>query len=96
MAKSKNAHSGYRDSKTGRFVTADVARRRPATTQKEAIPNPGRGDTGRGKGKTGSGTNRGVVISYSGKWTIKPDSFTEKQGRAAVRSVMSKRLGVTV
>ncbi len=50
----KNSHTGYRDSKNGHFVTEKVAERRPATTQKESIPNPGRGDTGRGgsgKGK---------------------------------------------
>jgi hypothetical protein len=46
MAKSK-AHTGYRDSKTGLFVTQRTAERRPASTQKESIPNPGRGDTGR-------------------------------------------------
>lgn len=43
----KHSHTGYRDSKTGRFVTEKVAKRRPATTQKESIPNLGRGDTGK-------------------------------------------------
>jgi len=42
---SKNSHTGYRDSKTGQFTTEKVAKRRPASTQKESIPNPGRGDT---------------------------------------------------
>lgn len=46
---SKNSHTGYRDSKNGQFVTEQVAKRRPATTQRESIPKPGRGDTGRGK-----------------------------------------------
>jgi hypothetical protein len=45
----KQSHPGYRDSKNGQFVTEKVAKRRPATTQKESIPNPGRGDTGRSK-----------------------------------------------
>jgi hypothetical protein len=44
MSNSKS-HPGYRDSKNGQFVTAATAKRRPATTQKESIPNPGRGDT---------------------------------------------------
>ena len=47
----KNSHTGYRSSKTGRFVTRRQAERSPSTTQKESIPNSGRGDTGRGKGK---------------------------------------------
>lgn len=46
MNKSKS-HTGYRDSKSGQFVTERTADRRPASTQKESIPNPGRGDTGR-------------------------------------------------
>ena len=46
VSKSKS-HTGYRDSKNGQFVTERTAERRPASTQKEAIPNPGRGDTGR-------------------------------------------------
>jgi len=46
---SKNSHTGYRDSKNGEFVTERTAERRPATTQKESIPNPGRGDAGRGQ-----------------------------------------------
>ncbi len=50
MAK-KNSHSGYRDSKNGQFITEKVAKRRPNTTQKESIPNPGRGDTGRSTNK---------------------------------------------
>jgi hypothetical protein len=48
---SSKSHTGYRDSRTGQFVTERTAERRPATTQKESIPNPGRGDTGRSKGR---------------------------------------------
>jgi len=40
----KNSHTGHRDSKNGRFVTDDYAKKHPKTTEKEAIPNPGRGD----------------------------------------------------
>jgi hypothetical protein len=48
----KQSHMGFRDSKSGQFVTEKTAERRPSTTQRESIPNPGRGDTGRGgKGK---------------------------------------------
>lgn len=45
----KHSHTGYRDSKNGLFITEREAKRRPASTQKESIPNPGHGDTGRGK-----------------------------------------------
>jgi hypothetical protein len=61
LAKSKSGNSGSsgerqgfklgRDSRDGRFVTLADARRRPATTQIEVVPLPGRGDTGRSKGK---------------------------------------------
>ena len=47
----KKSHTGHRSSKTGRFVKEDYAKKHPSTTQKESIPNPGRGDTGRGKNK---------------------------------------------
>lgn len=50
MAK-KQSHTGYRSSQTGRFVKGSYAKAHPNTTQKESIPNPGRGDTGRGKKK---------------------------------------------
>jgi hypothetical protein len=49
MAK-KPSQTGHRDSKTGRFVTRTYAKRHPDTTQRESIPNPGRGNTGRGTG----------------------------------------------
>ena len=35
-----------RDSKTGRFIPVDKARRRPKTTTIERVPKPGYGDTG--------------------------------------------------
>lgn len=34
-----------RDSKTGEFIPVSEAKRRPATTQIERVPKPGRGDT---------------------------------------------------
>lgn len=45
------ARIGGRDSRTGQFVPLRETYQRPATTQREHIPLPGRGDTGRGKGK---------------------------------------------
>ena len=48
---SKNSHPGHRDSEKGQFVTEQYAKKHPKTTQKESIPNPGKGDTGRGSGK---------------------------------------------
>jgi hypothetical protein len=47
----KKSHTGYRDSKTGQFVPKKYADKHPSTTQKESIPNPGRGDTGHSKKK---------------------------------------------
>ncbi len=47
----KQSHTGYRSSTTGKFVKKTYADKHPSTTQKESIPNPGRGDTGRGKDK---------------------------------------------
>lgn len=47
----RQARRGARDSETGKFITKKEADRRPATTQKENIPLPGYGDTGRGKKK---------------------------------------------
>ena len=47
----KQSHTGHRSSTSGRFVTESYAKRNPARTQRESIPNPGRGDTGRGKKK---------------------------------------------
>jgi hypothetical protein len=38
-----------RDSKTGQFVPVRETHQRPATTQREHLPLPGYGDTGRGK-----------------------------------------------
>jgi hypothetical protein len=51
MAGKRQSRRGARDSGTGRFVPQKEADRRPSTTQRENIPLPGYGDTGRGKGK---------------------------------------------
>lgn len=47
--KEPQARVGGRDSKTGQFVPMRETYQRPATTQREHIPLPGYGDTGRGK-----------------------------------------------
>lgn len=47
MSKERKAFRGARDSETGRFVTEEYADRHPDKTQKENIPLPGHGDTGR-------------------------------------------------
>lgn len=47
----RNSRLGGRDSRTGQFVPLKETERRPATTQREHIPLPGRGDTGRGGDK---------------------------------------------
>jgi tetratricopeptide (TPR) repeat protein len=49
MASKKKSHTGHRSSVTGRFVKEGYAKRYPHRTQTESIPNPGHGDTGRGK-----------------------------------------------
>ena len=49
MARKNDSHTGYRSSVSGRFVKEGYAKRYPARTQKESIPNPGHGTTGRGK-----------------------------------------------
>jgi hypothetical protein len=46
-----NSHTGHRSSTSGRFVTERYAKTNPQRTQREQIPNPGRGDMGRGKKK---------------------------------------------
>jgi hypothetical protein len=48
MSKERESRLGGRDSKNGQFVPLRETERRPATTQREHIPLPGRGDTGRG------------------------------------------------
>jgi hypothetical protein len=47
----KASHPGYRSSTSGQFVKESYAKRNPERTQRESIPNPGRGDTGRSKKK---------------------------------------------
>ena len=49
MPSKKNSHTGHRSSVTGRFVKESYAKCYPNRTQKESIPNPGHGDTGRDK-----------------------------------------------
>jgi len=45
---------GGRDSGTGRFIPVEETKQRPATTQRERIPLPGYGDTGRSEKKKSS------------------------------------------
>ena len=49
MTRTKSSHTGYKSSVTGRFAKRSYAKRYPSRTQKESIPNPGHGDTGRSK-----------------------------------------------
>ena len=45
-------HTQYRSAKDGRFKTEKQAQQmKPENVVKERVPNPGYGDTGRGKGK---------------------------------------------
>ncbi len=44
----KNSHTEHRSDKTGQFVTTKYGEAHPKSTTKESVPNPGRGDTGRG------------------------------------------------
>ncbi len=44
-------HKVGRNNETGRLVPLPVARAHPKTNSIEVMPNPGRGDTGRGKGQ---------------------------------------------
>ena len=46
----KQSHTGHRSSQSGQFVTEKYGKTHPSTTQKESIPNPGKGDTGRSGG----------------------------------------------
>ena len=45
--KDPKSRIGGRDSETGRFVPVEQTHQRPSTTQRERIPLPGYGDTGR-------------------------------------------------
>lgn len=48
----KKTHPAYRDAKTGEFIKKSKADKLPPSrVVKESVPKPGRGDTGRGKGK---------------------------------------------
>jgi hypothetical protein len=53
MSKDRQSRRGARDSGTGQFITIKEADRRPKTTQKENIPLPGQGDTGRSRKSKG-------------------------------------------
>ncbi len=45
----KSGHYEHRSSESGRFVTEKYADKHPSTTQREIIPNPGRGDSDKSK-----------------------------------------------
>ena len=47
--KEPQSRIGGCDSRTGQFISLRETERRPDTTQRERIPLPGYGDTGRGK-----------------------------------------------
>lgn len=47
----RKSRVGGRDSENGRFIPLKETYERPATTQREHIPLPGRGDTDRSKKK---------------------------------------------
>ena len=49
MSRNKASHTVHRSSVSGRFVKEGYANSYPNRTQKESIPNPGHGDTGRSK-----------------------------------------------
>ena len=49
MVAKKDSHPAVRDSRTGEFVKKGEATRRPATTETERIPNPGKGGNGKKK-----------------------------------------------
>lgn len=44
---SRGGRIGGRDNRSGQFVPLRETERRPASTTREVIPLPGRGDTGR-------------------------------------------------
>ncbi len=47
MSKKPQGHIQGRDSNSGQFVPVSETHRRPSTTTREIIPNPGHGDSGR-------------------------------------------------
>jgi len=49
MSKNSKTHTANRSAVTGRFVTEKFAKSHPRTTEKEHIPNPGRGLSDRKK-----------------------------------------------
>lgn len=52
MSKDRQSRVGGRDSRNGQFVPISETQRRPDTTQRERIPLPGFGDTGRSDSNT--------------------------------------------
>ena len=48
---SKDSHPQYRSAGNGRFAKENQAKRDPSRYVKEQVPNPGKGDTGRGSDK---------------------------------------------
>jgi len=51
MADKPKGHFQYRSSVTGKLVKDSYGKSHPNSTQRELIPAPGRGDSGRGGGK---------------------------------------------
>ena len=49
--KERQSRVGGRDSNSGRFIPLRETHQRPGSTQREHIPLPGYGDTGRSKKK---------------------------------------------
>ncbi len=45
MGNTRKTHDVGRDSKNGKFIPIQEAKRRPSTTTVERVPNPGYGDT---------------------------------------------------
>lgn len=51
MSNKPKSHLGGRDARNGQFIPVSEARRRMETAVVERVPNPGHGDTGRGRKK---------------------------------------------
>lgn len=78
--KSPVTRVGGRDSRSGEFVPLRETQRRPDTTQRERIPLPGHGDTGRGDKKS-----REYRTSPSGQFTERDSrSMTSAKGEKLV------------
>jgi len=55
---SKNSNNGYRNSRNSKFVKEEYAKKHKATTQKESVPNPGKGNTDRTKRRDDTNTTK--------------------------------------